>query len=479
MMGFKDHKRDGLFIKALECGFYCGVVVFSYYFAWHINITGLYDANNLAALNNSAAPIAIGAAVIFVANGLFKTLRKSFVENAVMMLMSSFYIAVFTMAIAFYSRSFALPRSMILVAFMFQVITLSITKCFIISILRKTHGDRSILIVAPMEEKEALISKLLSDYRFTDKLYGYIEPGSKAVENCIPKVDHILVSDSVDPLLLDELIRTAMSHEKRLYLIPRIYEIAVINAAFTQYSDLPLLKVDNLNLSWERALIKRGMDLVISLPALVLLLPVMAVIACAILITDGRPVLYIQERATINNRTFRLYKFRSMWLNAESECGAVLASENDPRITPVGIFLRRFWLDELPQLINVIKGDMSLVGPRPERPVFIKQFAEEIPDFQYRLSVKAGVTGLAQVMGKYTTSPETKIKFDLMYIRNSGVLFDLRILADTVKKVILGTLKRGENPDMNHKEALASRGIEEYWEGDVLRFRTLNKTNER
>lgn len=472
-MGINHNKRDGFFIKIMECTLYCCIVIACYYGAWFFNITGVYDHNNYLALNNSAALIGIGAAVIFVSNGLLKTIRKSFVENVVMMSMASFYIAVFTMAIAFYSRSFALPRSIILLAFLMHVIVLSITKCLIISILRRNHGERSILLVAPKHEKVTLIAKLLSDYRFTDKLHAYIEPDNPSLKIRIQEVDHILVSDSIDPILLDDLIRTTMSFDKRIYMIPRIYEIAVLNAGFTQYSDLPLLKVDNLKLSWEQTLIKRIMDLVISIPLFILLLPVMLVIALVILATNGRPVLFVQERVTQGNRVFRLIKFRSMWVDAERESGAVLASVGDPRITPVGVFLRRFWLDELPQLINVIKGEMSLVGPRPERPIFIKQFAEEVPDFHYRLAVKAGVTGLAQVMGKYATSPENKLKFDLLYIQSASVLTDLRIIADTAKKVILGTLKRGENQDMSFEEVLSARGLQESCEDGVLLYKNV------
>lgn len=157
--------------------------------------------------------------------------------------------------------------------------------------------------------------------------------------------------------------------------------------------------------------------------------------------------------------------------DAEKGTGAVLAGEDDPRITPVGKILRRFWLDELPQLFNVIKGDMSLVGPRPERPYFIEQFSKDIPDFKYRLAVKAGVTGYAQVMGKYTTNAEHKIKFDLMYIKNSSFLFDIKIIAETIKKIIVGTLKRGENKEYTFDQILKQFNIKEVVKNDVIEFK--------
>lgn len=177
-----------------------------------------------------------------------------------------------------------------------------------------------------------------------------------------------------------------------------------------------------------------------------------------------------QDRATINNKTFKLVKFRSMVKDAEKDTGAIWATENDPRVTPIGRFLRRFWIDELPQLFNVLKGDMSMVGPRPERPIFIEEFAETIPDFHYRMTVKAGVTGLAQVLGKYSTSPENKIKFDLMYIRKSSFMYDVKIIAETVKKILMGTLRRGENKDLEFSELISLFNIEVVREDNVFIF---------
>jgi len=148
---------------------------------------------------------------------------------------------------------------------------------------------------------------------------------------------------------------------------------------------------------------------------------------------DKGPVFYKQERITENNKIFKLYKFRTMKVDAEEETGPTLALKDDPRITRVGKILRSTRLDELPQLVNVLKGEMSIVGPRPERPHFAEKFSEEIEDFKYRVLVKAGITGLAQVLGKYTTSPENKAKFDLLYIKNYSLLLDIRIMLNTIK----------------------------------------------
>lgn len=447
-------KRDGLFSKLMEGSLYLALIIASYWLAFKLNITGGYDLRNAEALKNSTLLIVLAATAILMTNRVFETVRKSFIENAIVMTMVSCMTAVFVMAIAFYSREFALPRSLITVAFFIQMGVLSVAKCIIIVLLKRFHGVRQIMVIAPAEEKEMLISKLLSDPRFPGQLRYYAQTVTPAILERIHDVDRVIVSDALAPEALDSVVQQVMEGSKKMYIIPRAYEIAILNSEFTQYSDIPVLKIDNLYLSWEKRTLKRVMDLAISIPALILLLPLMMVVALAIFITDGRPIFYTQKRVTLGNRVFKVIKFRSMINDAEKISGAVLACEEDPRITAVGRFLRRFWLDELPQLFNVIKGDMSLVGPRPERPVFVEEFSRQFPHFKYRLTAKAGVTGLAQVMGRYTTSPENKLKFDLMYIRNAGIAFDLRILLETAKKILMGTLRRGEKKDHSYKEAL-------------------------
>ena len=163
-----------------------------------------------------------------------------------------------------------------------------------------------------------------------------------------------------------------------------------------------------------------------------MLLTAIAVKAC-----DGGPVIFSQERVTVDGRRFRVYKFRSMIVNAEKDGVAVLASQHDSRITPVGKVIRATRLDELPQLYNILRGDMSLVGPRPERPEIMKKYEESIPEFSYRLKVKAGLTGYAQVYGKYNTTAYDKLKMDLMYIENYSLLMDLKLLFMTVKVMFM------------------------------------------
>ena len=170
-----------------------------------------------------------------------------------------------------------------------------------------------------------------------------------------------------------------------------------------------------------------------------LLSPVLLLAGLAIVLTTGCPILFSQERdAARTCEPFSVYKLRTMVKDAEKLSGPVLAEEDDPRITPVGRFLRTFRIDELPQLFNILLGDMSFVGPRPERPFFVEQFVAEIPGYRERFNVKPGVTGLAQVSGGYATTPERKLKYDLIYMYHQNLLMDVQIVVETLRVVLTG-----------------------------------------
>ena len=174
----------------------------------------------------------------------------------------------------------------------------------------------------------------------------------------------------------------------------------------------------------------------LSLIGIVIASPFMLIIALAVKLYDGGPVFYKQERLTRDEKPFMIYKFRSMSMDSEKN-GARLAAKGDKRVTPVGKIIRNIHFDELPQLFNILKGDMSMVGPRPERQVIADQYAEEIPEFVFRTKVKAGLTGYAQVYGKYNTTPYDKLKLDLTYIRNYSVLEDLKLIIMTPKIMLM------------------------------------------
>ena len=194
---------------------------------------------------------------------------------------------------------------------------------------------------------------------------------------------------------------------------------------------------------------------VYSLIGIVITIPIFLIVGICIKMTDGGPVIYQQTRLTKNGKKFQIYKFRTMVQNAEADGKARLASEDDPRILPIGRLLRATRLDELPQLFNIWKGEMSIVGPRPERPELAAEIEKEIPEFCYRLKMKAGLTGYAQVYGKYNTTSYDKLKLDLTYIRNYSLLLDLKLILMTPKIMMLkesteGVADNGKASDSRH-----------------------------
>lgn len=230
------------------------------------------------------------------------------------------------------------------------------------------------------------------------------------------------------------LLKYCVSNNINVYIIPRIGDVIMSGAKQTHMFHLPILRVGRYNPPIEYTVFKRAFDIVSSALMIVLTSPLMLCVAIAIKAYDRGPVFYRQTRLTKDGKEFRIYKFRSMRTDAEKDGVARLSTgENDDRITPVGRFIRACRLDELPQLFNIFGGSMSVVGPRPERPEIAAQYEKEMPEFALRLQAKAGLTGYAQVFGKYNTIPYDKLQMDLMYIANPSLLEDLRIIFATVK----------------------------------------------
>nr|WP_300817627.1 exopolysaccharide biosynthesis polyprenyl glycosylphosphotransferase [uncultured Acetatifactor sp.] len=229
------------------------------------------------------------------------------------------------------------------------------------------------------------------------------------------------------------LIKFCYAHSIRFYLLPKITDVILMGAEELHVFDSPMMVTREYCLTVEQRIVKRCIDVSGALVLLILASPFMLITAIAIKLYDGGPILYKQVRCTLNQREFYIMKFRSMRTDAEKDGVARLAQKNDDRITPVGKIIRKCRIDELPQLVNILKGDMSFIGPRPERPEIIAQYLEVMPEFAYRMKVKAGLAGFAQVYGKYNTSPYDKLKLDLTYIENYSIMLDIKLMLLTLK----------------------------------------------
>ena len=253
----------------------------------------------------------------------------------------------------------------------------------------------------------------------------------------------------------NEVVKKCIATGKIAYVKPKISDTIIRGGRTIQLMNVPVYRCKRSDASLIYQLGKRAADIVFSLVAIIVLSPLMLVVAAAIKAEDGGPVFYKQTRLTLNGKQFKIIKFRSMKTDAEKDGVARLAEDNDDRITKVGRFIRKLRLDELPQLFNILSGSMSIVGPRPERPEIAKEYEESIPEFSLRLQAKAGLTGYAQVYGKYNTPPYDKVQMDLMYIANQSFSEDFRLILMTLK--IMFVPSSTEGVDKKQRTAMRKR----------------------
>lgn len=264
-----------------------------------------------------------------------------------------------------------------------------------------------------------------------------IDDGMAPIMEQAKLYDGIIIGD-IPAETRNQLLKFCYGKNIRSYAVPKISDILLRSSVELNIFDSPLYLSRNYDgLAWDQKLFKRIEDIVIAGAILLITSPLFLVIACMIKGTDRGPVFYTQKRLTKGGKVFEIYKFRTMIVDAEKKSGPVKAGEKDPRILPVGRFLRATRLDELPQLINILRGEMSLVGPRPERPELAGIITKNIPEFEYRLKVKAGLTGYAQVYGRYCTTSYDKLKLDLTYIRNYSIWMDLKLILMTPKVMLM------------------------------------------
>lgn len=251
-------------------------------------------------------------------------------------------------------------------------------------------------------------------------------------EEIMQRYDGVVLWD-INTGLRNKLLKFCYSKGIRVYMMPKIPDIMIQGSTQLHLFDTPILFTREYSMTVEQRFVKRCIDVVCSFALIILSSPFMLITAIAIKCYDGGPILYRQIRCTRNMEEFEILKFRSMRTDAEKDGVARLAAKNDSRITPIGRFIRKVRIDELPQLFNILKGEMSFIGPRPERPEIIKLYQEEMPEFTFRTKVKAGLAGYAQVYGKYNTTPYDKLKLDLFYIENYSVWLDLKLMLLTLK----------------------------------------------
>ncbi len=390
--------------------------------------------------------ITIAALLYFDFYGLLNIFRKSLYETMYSILLAVSLLCITTIAITYINQGFAFPRSILLVSPIIQASLLGVWRYFVWKVKKHVMDTRQVVVIGNNpEEIEGIVERIKApaSNMLLDIRYRCDTVDQERMFLFMGMADEVFVCSNVSNEDKAKIIAYCMNSGKGIYIIPDLSEILLYKSQMLQFDDIPTFAVEKLKLTTGQRCIKRAFDITVSLTGIVILLPVMAVIALAVKLTSEGPIFYRQVRLTRGEKSFRLYKFRTMVANAEEKTGPVMTTEGDSRITPAGRVIRKLRLDEIPQLFNVLRGDMSLVGPRPERPNFVEQFKKEIPGYEYRTSVKAGITGLAQVLGKYTTLPEDKLRYDLLYIKNYSILFDIKIIFQTLKVAFMGESAKG------------------------------------
>ncbi len=289
------------------------------------------------------------------------------------------------------------------------------------------NGAEKCLIVTSDAEDAERVAEALKNFRRRYELLGVAPYNSKELEEKMLAADTIVLYE-VPVDIRTGIVNFSYQNLKNVYFNPHIADILEQNAKSVTVDDISFFASQFHMITFEQRIVKRLMDIGVSVIGLLLLSPLLLIAAVAIKKHDGGSVLFKQKRATVHGRVFEIYKFRTMRENA----GNYSVTDNDDRVTKPGRILRKYRIDELPQLFNILKGDMSLVGPRPEMLENVEDYTKELPEFRYRLRMKAGLTGYAQIIGKYNTSSRDKLMLDLMYIENFSILNDIRLLFQTI-----------------------------------------------
>ena len=433
-------------------------VLMGFFVAYWINLT--YKTQPQQGVEHFVllVPIMVIAAwFLLTVNGLLSVVRM--VASQVVI---SVGVTVVQLSLVIIAASFWLgedhSRTLFLLIAFFQFLFLTIWKYCFWRFEKMRLKPQKVLIIGDGEAGQRITSRfdcqMLS--HFSAKEYCLTGVCDQSWMQQVEHAELVILAADVPLAVKDEVIRFAHEHGVQAAIIPDFYELFCFNVEFDKYDDIPVFRTKYLRPTMETRLIKRMLDISISLMALLGLWPVFILVGVAVKLDSPGPILYSQIRTGEGEKDFRIYKFRTMRKNAEKLTGPVLATDNDPRITRTGKILRAIRLDELPQLVNVLMGDMSIVGPRPERPVFVAEYNEAIPNYRYRHNVKPGITGYAQVFGKYNTVPQDKLIYDLLYIQKCSLLTDLMVILQTVRILLIKDSTAGVTQDADVSEKIVN-----------------------
>jgi len=401
--------------------------------------------------------VSVVTVLLFSSLGLYSRQRSGFTPVVRALITGVIGLFLFTIIFAFMTRAFLFQRTVFAVAPLLQFMLLVGWRILHWRLDLWIHGQQKLLVIGESGEVEQALEKLMCLPQGLFEVVKVLNPAkSEQLAEWLPAVDAVMIAGPLDMEVKNRIIRDSFNNNREVFIVPELYEIILTRAAMTQVHDTPLIECRDLQLSFSQVLFKRGFDLVLAVLMALPALPLFLLSAAAIAISSPGSVIYSQERVGLRGKVFTLYKLRTMILDAENESGPVFATEEDDRVTAAGRFLRATRLDELPQIYNVLRGDLSIVGPRPERPFFVEKFESEMPEYSLRHLVKPGMTGLAQVAGYYSTNTHDKLRHDLYYLADYSLLLDFRILLLTIPTLFNRDAARGVRKQVAEKPEAGS-----------------------
>lgn len=420
-------------IRATAITVFCLLSTIAYYIVW----SNAYnpDFDNPYSDKGRLFIVSVYFAVLFVTSlimGLYRIdeLRKSeliFYETIALLFSNAIAYAQICLI-----KAVIAPIEGMIVILLIELAILVVWTYVSAAIVQALSPPEKLLIIYGSHLATEIVYKMSKkEDKFVISESANVDEGYDKLVQRIDRFEGVVICD-VPARLRNDILKYCYQQNKNVYVIPKISDIIIRSASDITYFDSPILKCSSTGPTVEQRAVKRIIDVIISFVGIIVLSPIMLIVALAIKLYDGGPVFYKQKRCTKDLKTFDILKFRSMVVDAEKN-GPQPAIDNDKRITPIGKIIRGFRLDELPQLFNILKGEMSVVGPRPERIEHVADYSEEIPEFVNRYKVKGGLTGYAQVFGKYNTSAYNKLKMDLIYIQNYSLFLDFKLILMTVK----------------------------------------------
>lgn len=389
---------------------------------------------NFEAYVNSFIYMTIAFVILNILFGVYILYNKSAIDFLYITVIVQFIMTFAIMAVTFAGRWFAFPRSVLLTNLVVGIIALFLWRIIVYKFYLKFNGTKKVMVVGTKEDILAAVQNFGDAKNERHKItMAVVDNFYQNIEKNLEEIDIVYIASQIDEKEKRKIYDLLINKGKKIFLTTSFENLILVNPNIMNIEDESIIEVSDFRIPAEDGAIKRLVDIIFSLILIILTSPILLLTAIIVKATSEGPTFYKQVRITKDGEEFNILKFRTMSATAEKDTGPVLATSNDNRVTTVGKYLRSLRIDELPQLFNVLKGEMSVVGPRPERPFFVEQFKNENSYYYLRHNVRAGITGYAQVYGKYASDFNSKLNFDLLYIKKYSILLDIKIMLQTIK----------------------------------------------